>query len=538
MASKFLSNLSKQEYDDLTDKLLEIQSNICYICQEPIDKDLQPTNIDHIIPLASRGKDSDENFAVTHESCNKSKQDANLKIARILHFLKKIQDKVNAEDNRSTSLKHILQEYNGSAFDFKFRIENHSLKYSFSEIKDNKIYEVPIFEDHLSKEKYVFLEVPLQYLFHDEIINPRGLNSSIGSLIKEFEKGNPQLHLSLARIDDNKLKIFDGQHKAVAQILLGVKKLPIRVFIEPDVDRLTETNTNAGSTLRQIAFDKSIMRMLSGTLYHETIKRYQTDHQLAEDDYSVSELQLIEYFKGVNVNIRKYITDNVKNAITHDNNNRLKDYIDFEGRAKDLPISYSAYDKTFLSMFVDYKLVLNTPLNYKIEEGLNPRMMEVNQLVNLLNIIAEELYIGKFNPDVGVYQIEQKVINGKDKDITDDHLAAYRMSKEEVIYNWMIYLKKVIENYFSNTGKIVEMSRVFQMPFDDQLWIIIRNFLQNLHNLPLWKDRSMANTIFAGKNKYEFWKMIFETGKSPDGAQVLTKPLNYIEMIKPPLNQN
>jgi len=150
-----------------------------------------------------------------------------------------------------------------------------------------------------------------------------------------------------------------------------------------------------------------------------------------------------------------------------------------------------------------------------------------------LNIIAEEIYIGKFLPEVGVYRIEQKILNGKDQDITDDHLAAYRISKEEVLYNWLQYLKKAIENYFSNTGKLIDINKIFQTPFDEQLWKNIRNFMINLKNLPLWKDRSMADTIFAGKNNYDYWKNIFETGKSPDGAQVLAKPLNFIEMIRP-----
>lgn len=63
-------------------------------------------------------------------------------------------------------------------------------------------------------------------------------------MVKEFFKGNPQLHLSLARIVEGKIKIFDGQHKAVAQILLGNRKILLRVFLNPNVDRLIETNTN------------------------------------------------------------------------------------------------------------------------------------------------------------------------------------------------------------------------------------------------------------------------------------------------------
>ncbi len=532
MASKYLSSLSKDEYSELTKKLWDIQNHTCFICEDEIDLDLNTTNIDHIVPLANKGKDAEVNFAVTHESCNKSKQDANLKIAKTLQKLSKIQNSVHAKTGKSASLKNILNSYGGSRFDFKHKIENAELKYSFSGVGDNKTYHAPIFTDNLSKEKTCFIEVPIEFLFHDEIINPRGINNSIGKLIKEFDKQNPQLHLSLARIEDEKLKIFDGQHKAVAQILLGTRKLVVRIFLEPNIDRLTETNTNAGSTLRQIAFDKSIMRQLNNTLYSERVKKFQVEHDLKEDNYSFSEQQLIDFFKGDGANIKKYIIDSIKHSITNAKDNKLKDYIDFEGKAKELPISYSAFDKTILSSFVSSKLVLKTPIDSKSDEGLNPRELEINQIVRILTILAENIYINKFLPEIGTARVEKKIIDKKDTEITDEHLIAYRISKEEILYNWLQYLKKVITTYFSNTGKMFVEEKIFQTPFDDQLWINIDNFVKNLSQLPLWKDRSMASTIFSGKNNYDYWKEIFETGHSLDGAVVLSSPLNFIEMIK------
>jgi hypothetical protein len=135
----------------------------------------------------------------------------------------------------------------------------------------------------------------------------------------------------------------------------------------------TETNTNAGSILRQIAFDKSIMRQLNNTLYYERIKRYHSEHNLNEDNFNFSEQQLVDYFKGESVNIRKYIIDSLKHSITYSSDNKLKDYIDFEGKAKELPLSYSAFEKTFLSIFLDSKLILTTNIGYKTDEGNNPR---------------------------------------------------------------------------------------------------------------------------------------------------------------------
>lgn len=253
--SKYLDGLSQDERNALVKQLWNIQNHKCFICGEEIDLDIQTTNIDHIKPLANGGKDEPVNFAITHEHCNKSKQDADFEVAKRLYALEKII-----------------------------------------------------------------------------------------------------------------IKIFDGQHKAVAQIVLGVKSIVVRLFINPDLDRLIETNTNAGSKLKQIAFDKAIVRQLHDTLYSERLRKYQQDHFLDED--------------------------------------------------------------------------------------------------------------------------------------------------------------------FAFAGTMYNEDNLFQQRIPDQLWENIRTFIINLKNLPVWKDRSMAATIFGGKNKYDFWKIIFQTGKTSDGTQVLVVPLNVADMIK------
>ncbi len=531
MASRYISSLNDDEYKKLTQKLHEIQAGSCFICQKAIDLAIHETNIDHIVPLAAKGKDAEENFALAHDACNKSKQDANLRIARVLHRLKDIQETVQAEEGRSASLKDVLAAFGGAKYAFKYRIEEDRLIYSFGDIGDTDIRSTAVI-DKISNEKTCFLNVPLAYIHHDSIINPRGINSSISLLVKEFYKGNPQLHLTLARMNDGQIQVFDGQHKAVAQIILGNMELLLRVFISPVLNRLTETNTNAGSTLRQIAFDKSIMRQLNNTLYYERIRKYQTDHGHSEDTFDFSESQLVEYFKGENVNIKKYIIDSLKHSITYSKENHLKDFIDFEGKAKELPISYSAFEKTFLTTFIDPKLILSTNISYKTDEGANPRELEITQLVKLMNIVANVIYINKFDPAVGVARIEQRIIDKKDAEITDDHLVAYRVSKEEILYNWLQYLKKVIESYFANIGKLFDSNRLFQQPFPEQLWKNIENFIKSLILLPLWKDRGKASTLFSGKNTYDFWRTVFDVARTPDGVLVLAKPLNYIEMIK------
>ena len=529
--SKYLDGLNCDEKNALGKKLWDIQNHKCFICEEEIDLDIQKINIDHIKPLANGGKDDPSNFAVTHEHCNKSKQDADLVIAKKLLQLDKIVK--SAEEAKETpSLKHVLLSRGGSKYQFMFKIENNQIVYSFDESGDTSIHRSDLFTDVLSNEITAFVNVPIQYLFHDDVINPRGINSSISLLIKEFHKPNPQLHLSLARVDDGKIKIFDGQHKAVAQIMLGVKQIVVRLFISPDVERLIETNTNAGSKLKQIAFDKAIVRQLHDTLYSERLRKYQQDHFLGEDDFSFSEQNLVDYFKGERGNIRVYVINSQKNAITRSPDNKLQSYINFEGRGTQLPLSYSTFEKTFLAAFVNAKTILNTPINYKIDEGLNPRVLEKEQLIKMCNILAEEILIGKYDIEIGTHRIENNIAEGRGNMIPDDHLIAYRLFKEEIMYNWIQYLRLIVKNHFAFAGTMYNEENLFQQKIPEQLWENIKTFIVNLKDLPLWRDRSMSSTVFGGKNNYDFWKSVFSTAKTPDGTNLLACPLNVADMIK------
>ena len=529
--SKFLDSLSKQEYDDLTLKLWNIQNHKCFICEQDIDLDLHTTNIDHIKPLANGGKDDVSNFAVTHEHCNKSKQDADLFVARTILRLENIMK--DAENKgESPSLQHVLKAYDGAKFQFKYKIKDDKIIYSFDEIGETRILESPLFIDKLANEKTAYIEVPLEYLYHDTELNPRGLNSSVNLLIKEFSKPNPQLQIALARTDDGKIKLFDGQHKTVAQIMLGVRKIVVRLFLDSDYDRLMATNLAAGKQLKQIAFDKSIVRQLHDSLYAVRLSRYQKDNNLQEDDFSFSEQQVVDYYKGERGNIKTYIINSQKNAITRSHDNKLQSYINFEGRGTTLPLSYSTFEKTFLSTFINPHTILTKPINYKAEEGLNPRILEKEQGIKICNIIAEEILIGKFDDDKGTYRIENTIASGRGDDITDEHLIACRIFKEEVMYNWVKYLQLLIKNQFAYSGAMFDDNNLLQQQFSTQLWENIRKFIQNLRDLPVWKDRSMSSTIFGGKNTYDYWGSIFQTGKTPAGTAVLASPLNVSEMIR------
>ncbi|HPI30305.1 MAG TPA: HNH endonuclease domain-containing protein [Bacteroidales bacterium] len=537
MESNYLNKLSKEERRKLIEKLWAIQHGKCFISEDDIDLNIHYDNldIDHVIPKSLGGKDDPSNFALTFASANRAKQASDLNLARILFRFKKIQENIKTIEDRSPNLNDIFQSKNGSKFKIKFKKTKNSISYSLSEIGDNSIYSVPVYFDKLSKLNYFFVVLPIEFLFHDDKINPRTIGPNISSLISEFYIGNPQLHISLAWIelnDDNKsqVKIFDGQHKAAAQVMLDIRLIPVRIFINPNIDKLILTNFRAGTVLKQIAFDKSVQRLLGSTMFGDRVKRYQIELGLGEENLDFSEKTLANYYKGER-EIKRYIIDATRSAITQNPENKLMDYVDLGGRAKEKPISYSTIEKTFYS-FLIFQELLDIPISYKLEEGKNPRTLEKEQIVKLMNLIAEIIFINKFDFSIGTSLIENKIQKGET--IPFEHVRAFRMAKEEVIYNWLKFIPHIIQSYFFQlNGTMPESNKVFQMEFSEQLWIHIENYLINLSELPVWANNTLSSTVFGGKQNMSFWEAIFATGKTPQGFQVLVKPINILELQTP-----
>ena len=324
--------------------------------------------------------------------------------------------------------------------------------------------------------------------------------------------------------------MFDGQHKAASQILLGVRKLPVRVFVRPDLNVLLQTNTNAGDKLRQVAFDTAVLRHLGSTLYAERVQQYQQARGLQDDDYSFSEKDLVKFFSGERREVQKYIVDWVRDSVNHHGDNRLKEYIEWAGKKGDRPLAYSAVERTFFAEFL-YKYALDTPIASGMDRGDNPRMVERDQLVQMMSLFADTFCVGKWDPDLGGRRLEARVRKGKEQ-IADEHLRASRVTREEVLSTILKHVRLVIENYFVMTGTLIDKDRLMQDRFPDPVWDRTRTFLERLAGLPAWVDKGLSSTVFGTKQNRDFWVTVFKTGKSPDGHQVLGKPIDVMEMMQ------
>jgi hypothetical protein len=520
------------ECQELTKVLLKQQKKCCFICEKPLDCAIDSIEIDHIIPRSKGGKDDENNFAATHARCNRNKSDSDLRVARCLAKYYKVKEDVGNQIPNRPNLADFLELYKGGKYDLHINRQDLKLTISMPE-NNNQHYEELIYKDSLSGLEYCFLNLPIEYLHHDNRINPRAVSPRIRGLIIEFLSGKPQLHIALAwgTIEQNRIKVqvFDGQHKVVAQLLLGVRTLPIRLFINPDPNVLLEANTNAGTILRQVAFDQSIQRFLGSQLYWEKIDEYRKFTHRSEEDLSFTEQELVNFFSGQHREVARYIIDDVRISIIYNPENKLRDYIEFSGREGYKPLSYSTIEKTFFSLFIR-QTPMQIPMNLNIEVGENPRQLEKMQIVRLANLIASLFYIGSYDFDIGANKVEDKLRRGEP--IPDLHLRAVRISREEVLFNILRYVQDLVKQYFLMDGQVIDDVELFQHQFSEILWMMIERLLANITNLPLWINHQISGTVFGAKQDHEYWKIIFATGLDRSGIQVIAKPLNLNELVK------
>lgn len=534
--SPYLGGLDKEGRAALERRLFERQSKKCFICDEDIDLVLLEgqLDVDHIVPLVDQGPDEENNFALTHASCNRSKGASDLRVARRMAQFERLQADAKKRGERGAHLGHVLQRHGGARTRLRLKRSGDRVEFALPEAGDNTIRSAPIYRDSLSGMDYFFTMLPLEYLHHDDRINPRSIGTNIRALIEEFMKKRPQLHVALAwwapeAEHAGPVKVFDGQHKAAAQILLGVKALPVRIFVEPDTNLLLQANTNAGGKLAQVAFDTAVMRHLGSTLFMERVRQYQSMKGLRENEYGFSERELVTFFRGEHREMLRYIIDSVRDSITHHKENRLMEFVEWAGKSAARPLAYASIEKTFFAEFL-YMSALESVIDEGMERGDNPRILERDQLVRLMSLIADVFFVGHWDPEIGGRKLENRLQKGEA--IPEDHLRAWRIAREEILANVLEWVRLVIENYYAFAGQPVDRERLCQRAFPETLWQRIEAFLRHLAELPCWVDRNLSSTVFGAKQNREFWKKVFGAGKTPSGVRVLAQPLDLMRMIQ------
>ncbi len=522
-----LDTLPKEERRKLIERLYKRQGGKSYISGKEIDLRIDEVEIDHIVSLDRGGIDNESNWGLVLKSENRSKGNRDLQLMRYIFDFRKHREKYVSE-KRDFTFGDALNEFYPNRYRIKAEIENNKITIFYRNKQGEQVkLEYPIITDERDRNIKSFVGMlPFEILFHDPTINPRSI-VDLEPMIEEFYNKNPQLFPSLALLELNadktgKIMVFDGQHKAAAQLYVRSRKLFTRVFVNADKSKIKRTNFRAHTILAQIHFPQLITDKVGHDLFKLEFEPFLEEADLgSESEYS--------FLKRENLSdeYRRYLSNWLRYRALIDEKGERHEILNFvetiSSRSKKYPLSYDTLSKTFL------KLLFLSPANEKLSVTQDFREMELNNIRKLMDIFVEEVLKDKFDLNMGIYKLEERLEDDPNS-VPDGHLIAYRMCRAPAMVVWITELKKAISRLLKSKNKYYKNDwsekRVLWAQIDNDEWKVIRNMIKVIWMHHIWKQKENKEVLLALRSTRQMdWKEILLDGRLPGREERFFNPL-------------
>lgn len=453
---------------------------VCYICQSTLNGySKAEIQFDHIYSYASGYSQELENFAPVHASNDNGKKNCHKDKGRKKPVDYREEIRIKNELKTVSSLKDIRPSASPS---------------NFSIAEDKKSIDIngktiPLYNQKINGKDnlYFFDEIETNLIENDDQIQLRPLESKIVPLIFNLKR-SVQLLPSLGRIDnsDNKIKLFDGQHKAVAQIIGNNKeKIPCIVFVNADTAKLREVIYEAHTDFVQQRYKKSHMDAKLADIYSQKIIDFRksigdsdapySEYDILKDEKKTKQRQFI--LSGIIDEIRNEL-DFVRLYVAQDKN---------EQKVK--PMLWQSLEK-IISAFC-----YTDPVKITSDDIKNYRSPEIENICFILKQIEENAIRNKWNPE-----------NPADL----NHLLCRTYFYRTAFNNWIKILEKALRFSYEQLKNQAIHNPICHMPaFDTITKDRFRKIVKRCFDAPFWVIENNQKEI-AGANKDTIVQELFD----------------------------
>jgi len=239
----FVESLTPKQREDLIRRLWEHQNKECYISGEVIDLHVHEVDLDHIIARSRGGLDDQSNIglALAHHNRSKGVRDFELQ-RRIFRFYKDLDKRQNSGGkNELFTVGDVLEKIRGVGREVSLvRIDGgDAIQVSWTSSDGTpRSLKLPLVIDESAAPLVRFScfgRFPSEVVHHSNL-NPRSIHD-LEPMIEEFYYQHPQMQPSLAYFEPKslghtgKIMLFDGQHKAAAQLYNLSGEVLCRLFL-------------------------------------------------------------------------------------------------------------------------------------------------------------------------------------------------------------------------------------------------------------------------------------------------------------------
>lgn len=322
-----------------------------------------------------------------------------------------------------------------------------------------------VFSCPATQMRYFYSVLPIEYVCNDTELQPRPLEQKRVWELYRHLSVHTQLAPAVCRLVRDKITLFDGQHKSAAQIWAGRKTLDCKVYIDPDIRLLKDTNLIAHDKLRQMAFFTSTLIAKYSDIFEQEWEEYRDRPGPKNESDFVAFLRV----RGkTTVQAKKMLQMAIEQDIMEDPDNRLSEFIADRNRSRKNPLSISILEKTFFREFIR-----TPPTTVEFEGPEDFRNAEKRNLVRLMSVIAQKQLVGRWNPDAN--------------DAT--HQRAERVFTAGTMRAWVPMLKSVIAQVLLLFDDLSREQVLFRQISDEQ-WSMIEGRIDKLFSHKIWDDPS------------------------------------------------
>jgi hypothetical protein len=389
--------LKRQISDDEKAIILKQHGRCCFANGHLIPEG-ETVQFDHIRAFAQGGASQLDNIAPMCGMHNKEKG-----VLSLFDFRTKLKLQEFFATGDKLTLKQLLSYLlkNGD-------IEGYGEPVAIRQEQDNVTVQSAHFEQMARRYKcpttgweYFYATLPISVLDSDDDdddgavgLQPRYLIfEKVFDLFRHFQS-HPVLQPSIGRVVGNRIRLFDGQHKAAALLWNGRRDLEVKVYLQADLRLLNQTNIAAHDKYAQTRFFSSIMVLKLGSQFGSDFN----DYKNVENEEIKSEAGFIKWLKGrdstqTNAQINERFRSFLYNAVLQDQTNRLARLVSAGNRGSDdQPITIDMLSKSLFTSFL-----LREPTNDNLAGEGYKREVEVNNAISILNML-DEVAFHAWNP--------------------------------------------------------------------------------------------------------------------------------------------
>ena len=466
-------------------------STTCYICEKSLkgyDKD--EIEYDHIYNFADGHPQIISNFAPVHASkdsrklnCHKEKgQKSPITYKEEIRIKDKLSQIKGLGDLCPSAIQSVIKiqkghkeiEYNGKNLPLYNQIVNGSNNY------------------------YFYDEIAIKYIENDEQIQLRPLGPNILPLIFNL-KDSIQLLPSLGRLDKltSTIKIFDGQHKAVAQIIGNNRDyIQCIVFVDADIKALQEVIYQAHSSFVQQKYNKNHIESKLASIFKNNIEAYRKRIGDPKASFTESQILISENRAKRNQFILSAIIEEIKS-----HSNFISEYVAPTKKDQKMqPMIWQSLEK-IITLFCNTE-----PVSVSSDDKFNYRNDEIKNIAFILEQIKTFAIEDKWNPN---------------NPTSENHKLARTYFYKMAFNNWVKILANALKlAYEIKTGESMNQPICYRPEFDTATRKQFEKIIKKLFEHPLWVKPVFQNDI-AKANKENAVSQIFDAEK-----------LNYMHLIK------